>query len=265
MHLSRVVNIQQWVATSLHEVAAYIYAQAPLTQKCASSVSEALIFLAVHNAADVAILGNVLGKILVPTTTMPPNDMCESMKIAFQALISCFQAQPTVIALNGMTQEEQAACCARQWVVLSSLKSFSPAAKDAFLGVYASAAYQLCSLATRSSLSGEAVSSLALLLRTLCNEGNAAYLVQCLVANPEKVGRGAKGVKEAVEMAAEMLKEWPSALITACAELLAPAMNAALATRMEALDCERKMPSEIVQDYRRKWRLPGQNCRNVQQ
>ncbi|KAL4522593.1 hypothetical protein Ndes2437A_g07357 [Nannochloris sp. 'desiccata'] len=106
----------------------------------------------------------------------------------------------------------------------------------------------LSKLATLVIRHGRDHLGLSCALKLVCNPDSAHMLLQSLLAIPTATstttggaagaGGGAgnlKSIKSAFKTSLVLLREFPEAFVSACCDILTPAMNAALATRIEAL------------------------------
>jgi hypothetical protein len=156
-----------------------------------------------------------------------------AIQSAFQAVLEVVQIAPD--DAGGAGQAERA------WQFLTRFKQGPPPLADAWWGVYASALHQLVRAAEQHGGLASGLrqhSQLRAVAAVLCHAESAHMLVRYLLASAAG-GDGRDATKRALQAAETLLAGDPGALLAGCAEMLAPEVNAALATRQEALHGER--------------------------
>jgi hypothetical protein len=171
-----------------------------------------------------------------------PLALVSLMQICFEAALDTIQAPATVHAIAQLDSESAKIYWKKAWDLLKSLQKINSTACDIFWGAYAASVCQLAPLISRHGRDHLGFSSV---VKLLCNSDSAGMMLQCLLANPEsssaatatKAGNPPlKSIKSAFKTALVLLRDFPEAFVSACCDILTPAANAILATRIEALN-----------------------------
>ena len=199
------------------------------------------------------LLGTSLATFLAQNlaTNLHPQACASLFQNIFEAALETIQAAATIHSIAQLDSESQTLYWKKAWGLLSTLQRVSStvAVSDLFWGVYVSTIFQLSTLVSQH---GRDHPALSCVVKLLCNPESAIVLLQCLLAYPTTTaaappapaagnsraaaGTGnSKSIKSVFRTALVLLRDSPEAYIAACCDMLTPALNAALGTRIEAL------------------------------
>ncbi|KAH7623810.1 hypothetical protein Ndes2526B_g01056 [Nannochloris sp. 'desiccata'] len=247
-HLARIKALQIFLPEALAGAAASLHeGRCP----CNDHSLRSLIQTALFSLAQDPQLDHDLERLLEMSFAFyaygatTPLALASLMQISFEAALNTVQAPATVQSIDRLDIALSKVYWKKAWTLISTLQQISSTACDIFWGAYASTVRQLATLVIRHERDHLGLSCA---LKLVCNPDSAHMLLQSLLAIPTATstttggaagaGGGAgnlKSIKSAFKTSLVLLREFPEAFVSACCDILTPAMNAALATRIEAL------------------------------
>ena len=244
IHMLRLSSVRAWALDALRLAAERVCAPSAVADRAAAA-SQALLQSAVflslgdrHSPEQRELLDGVFTALAVPYAGASNGDLCPGVQAAFEAVVAVLSASDGLVPPSSGAEMDESETSQRIWDLLKApcKRCHSRELEDVWWGAFASVAHQLAARAHAAPKPD--ARGFNAVLRVLCREESATMLVQCLLANPETVEQGVKGVKAALSVAADFHEGPgcpPAVLVSACCELLAPEVNAAMATRLEAL------------------------------
>ncbi|KAL4526597.1 hypothetical protein Ndes2526A_g01041 [Nannochloris sp. 'desiccata'] len=217
-HLARIKALQIFLPEALAGAAASLHeGRCP----CNDHSLRSLIQTALFSLAQDPQLDHDLERLLemsfafYASGATTPLALASLMQISFEAALNTVQAPATVQSIDRLDIALSKVYWKKAWTLISTLQQISSTACDIFLGGVCFHSHMLLQ------------SLLAIPTATSTTTGGAAG-----------AGGGAgnlKSIKSAFKTSLVLLREFPEAFVSACCDILTPAMNAALATRIEAL------------------------------